>query len=191
MHLKKIVAEIAALTADVTQEVQVWFEDEARFGQQGSLTRVWARTGSRPTAVRQTQYDYLWVLGAVCPQNGRSWGLLVPQLNAPVINVFLEQLSEQLEPDVVAVLLWDQAGFHTSHEIVMPPNIRILPLPPYSPELNPVENLWHYLKSHFWSNRHYQDYEALLDAAQDAWRRVRIIPERLKTICAVPYLIGM
>lgn len=185
-----MVAEIAAITAAGTGRVQVWFEDEARFGQQGSITRVWARTGSRPRVVRQTQYDYLWVLGAVCPQNGRSWGLLAPHLDGAVVSVFLEELSGQLEPDVVAVLLWDQAGFHTSHSLVIPDNIRILFLPPYSPELNPVENLWHYLKSHFWSNRHYHNYEALLDAAQDAWRRVCMIPERLQTICAANYVLG-
>ena len=190
-HLKKVANEIATLTMDVTKRVQIWFEDEARFGQQGSLTRVWAPTGSRPTAVRQTQYDYLWVIGAVCPENGQSWGLLAPHLNAQVINVFLEQLSEQLDPDVLAVLIWDQAGFHTSHEIAIPDNIRILPLPPYSPELNPVENLWHYIKSHFWSNRCYKDYEALLDAAQDAWQKIQAVPERLKTICAAPYVLGI
>lgn len=172
------------------KHVQIWFEDEARFGQQGSLTRVWARTGSRPTAVRQTQYDYLWVMGAVCPATGQSEGLLVPHLDAQVVTFFLEQLSARLEPEVVAVLLWDQAGFHTSDKVVVPANIRLLPLPPYSPELNPVENLWHYLKSHYWSNRHYLDYEALLDAAQDAWQRVCMVPERLKTICAAPYLSG-
>jgi hypothetical protein len=66
--------------------IQVWFQDEARFGQQGTLTRKWARAGSRPPAVKQTQYDWLWVLGAVCPASGQSVGWLSPQLNTAMVN---------------------------------------------------------------------------------------------------------
>ena len=190
MNLKKVCDEIAALEANTSQKVQVWFEDEARFGQQGCLTRVWGRRGSRPTAVRQTQYDYLWVLGATCPDNGQSYGLLMPHLNTEAVNLFLDFLSKRLDSDVIAVLIWDQAGFHTSSRIVVPENIRLIALPPYSPELNPVENLWHYLKSHYWSNRQYPNYEALLEAAQDAWQRVAAMPDKIKTICAAPYLKG-
>ena len=129
---------------------------------------MWAKRGSRPRAVRQTQYDYLWLAGAVCPESGQSCALLLPYLDTAVLNLFLQQLSGQLEPDVVALLFWDGAAFHRSQDLLIPENIRLWELPPYSPELNPLENLWHYLKSHFWSNRTYDDYTALLDAAQDA-----------------------
>ncbi len=169
------------------QRLEVWYEDESRFGQQGTLTRVWAKRGSRPRAVRQTQYDYLWVLGAVCPATGQSCGLLLPQLNTDGVNLFLAECSSQLAPAVVALMIWDGAPFHRSKSLVIPHNIRLLELPPYSPELNPVENLWHYLKSHHWSNRQYEDYEALLDAAQHAWMRVCLNPELMKTVCAVHY----
>lgn len=152
------------------------------------MTRVWANRGSRPRAVRQTQYDYLWMMAAACPHSGQTHGLFVPFLNGEVVTLFLKQFSEQLPPDVIAALIWDQAGFHTSGKIEVPHNVRLLRLPPYSPELNPVENLWHYLKSHHWSNRSYADYDALIDAAQDAWNRVCIIPEKIKSICAAPYL---
>ena len=192
--LKKVRDEIADLAlqarADGGKKVQVWLGDEARFGQQVSVTRVWARCGSRPRAVRQTRYDYLWMMAVVCPKSGKSFGLFMPLLNGEVVTEFLDQFSKQLEPDVIAVLIWDQAGFHTSGKIVVPDNIRLRSLPPYSPELNPVENLWHYLKSHHWSNRAHDDYDAMLDAAQDAWKRVCSIPERIKSICAAPYLAG-
>lgn len=180
-------AEIAALVNDPSKRVQVWFEDEARFGQQGCITKVWAPRGSRPFAIRQTQYDYLWLISAVCPETGDIEGLFAPRVDAAIMNIFLFQMSKQLDPDVIAVLLWDQAGFHTSHDIQVPANIRILHLPPYSPELNPVENLWHYLKSHYWSNRCYKNYDAMMDAAQIAWRAVAL-PKIIMTVCAAPYI---
>lgn len=171
------------------KRVEVFFEDEARLGQQGTLTRTWARTGSRPTTVRQTQYDDLWVLTAASPQSGQSIGLISPTLNAQVINLFLEQMSRELKPDVHAVLIWDGAGFHTAGEVKVPENIMLLKLPPYSPELNPIENLWHYLRSHHGSNRFYPDYDELFDAATQAWRAVCLNDELIKTVCSAPYIM--
>lgn len=123
----------------------------------GTLTTVWAKTGSRPTAVRQTQYDYLWVIGAACPATGGTAAIIMPHLDTDVINVFLTEFSRQLAPDVHAVLIWDGAGYHTSGSLEVPSNVSLIRLPPYSPELNPIENLWHYLRSHYWSNRTYDD----------------------------------
>ena len=125
--------------------MKTYFQDEARFGQQGTLTRVWARTGSRPTAVRQTQYDYLYVFTAVCPETGDACGLIAPNVSTGVMNVFLAQFSGELPVDLHAVMILDQAGFHTSKALRVPANVSPIYLPPYSPELNPTENLWHYL----------------------------------------------
>ena len=168
--------------------MRVYFQDEARFGQQGTLTRVWARTGSRPTAVRQTRYDYLYVLGAACPETGHTAGLLMPYLNTDAVNVFLDGFSKELDPNVHAALIWDRAGYHTSKKLKVPPNVSLIELPPKSPELNPIENLWHYLRSHHWANKAYRDFDHLCHAASDAWQRSCLDPERVKTVCAAPYL---
>jgi transposase len=169
------------------KRVRVYFQDESRFGQQGTTTNVWARRGSRPTAVRQTEYKYLWVLGAVCPETGHSDGLLSPQLNTKIVNIYLQQFSQTLAADEHAALIWDGAGFHTSGELNVPANVTIIQLPAYSPELNPIENLWHYLKSHYWSNRAYADYDELEKAAIHAWQIAVLDPELMKTVCAAPY----
>ena len=166
----------------------IFHQDEARFGQQGTLTRVWAPTGSRPTAVKQTEYEYLWVVGAVCAETGQAEAILSPCLNAGVMNAFLREFSRSLAPDVQAVLLWDGAGFHRSGKLQVPENVSLIELPPYSPQLNPIENLWHYLRSHHWSNRWYEDYDALMDAAIDAWRKAALDPELMKSVCRAPYL---
>ena len=170
------------------KRLRVYFQDESRFGQQGTTTNVWAPRGSRPAAVRQTEYQYLWVIGAVCPETGHAEGLLSPQLNTGIINTFLEQFSATIPEDEQAVMIWDGAGFHTAKALRVPSNVTVVKLPPYSPELNPMENLWHYLKSHYWSNRTYADYEALEDAAMTAWRTAVLDEGLMQTVCAAPYL---
>ena len=86
------------------RQVEVWFQDEARFGQQGTQTRKWARRGSRPPAVKQTQYDYLYVLDAVCPATGNSVGMLSQYLNTDAVNVFFEQFEKEVDPNVHVVM---------------------------------------------------------------------------------------
>lgn len=185
-ELPERLGEISA--AHPGRRLRVYFEDECRFGQQGTLTRVWSERGSRPTAVRQTEYGYLWVLGVVCPETGHAEGLLSPRLNTTVVNLFLEQFSGTVPEGEHAVLIWDGAGFHTSGALQVPSNVSVLRLPAYSPELNPVENLWHYLKSHYWSNRSYADYAALEEAAISAWRHAVLDSDLMKTVCAASYI---
>ena len=170
------------------KRLRVYFQDESRFGQQGTNTNVWAEKGSRPAAVRQTEYGYLWVLGAVCPETGHAEGLLSPQLNTKIVNKFLDLFSKTIPDGEHAVMLWDGAGFHRAKTLRVPGNITVVELPPYSPELNPIENLWHYLKSHFWSNRSYDDYDALEEAAMEAWRRAVLDEDLVKSVCAAPYI---
>jgi len=166
--------------------VRTFVMDEARLGQQGTLTRVWARTGSRPAAVRQTKYEWVYLYAAVEPATGESVALLAPNVDAGTFNVFLRMLAEELKPGEHAVLILDGAGWHKSKSLVVPASVTCLLLPPYSPELNPVENLWHYLRSHHLSNRAYADYDDLLDAGSQAWRR--LTPDVIKSVCRCPYL---
>src|SRR5205085_10439899 len=77
------------------ERLEVFFEDEARFGQQGTITRVWAPRGSRPRAVRQTQYTYLFVMVAIRAATGSASALIMPELNAAVVNLFLEQFGRE------------------------------------------------------------------------------------------------
>ncbi len=151
------------------------------------MTRVWAKRGSRAWAVRQTKYDWLYVIAAVCPQSGQSVGLLAPTIHSEMINAFFEQFTKEVPSDVHVVMVWDQAGFHTSKTVRIPDNITIVSLPAYSPELNPVENLWHYLRSHYWSNQTYADYDELRLAAIDAWQKAALNPELIQSVCRISY----
>lgn len=166
--------------------VRVWFMDEARFGQQGTITDVWARTGSRPRAVRQTRYEWVYLYAAVEPATGASAALVAPNVNTGTMNAFLRILDAERKAGEHFVLVMDQAGWHKAKGLALPDGITVLLLPPYSPELNPVENLWHYLRSHYLSNRTYDDYDALLNAGTDAYRR--LTPEVIQSVCRCEYI---
>jgi transposase len=170
------------------RELRVFFEDEARFGTQGTITRVWAPKGSRPRAVRQNGREWLYVLMAVCLSTGSASALIMPELNTGVLNLFLEQFARELPKGVHAVLIWDGAGYHTSGDLVVPEHVSLIELPPYSPELNPVENLWHYLRAHHWSNREYEGYSGLESEAVRSLRVVCGDAENLKSICNADYV---
>ena len=137
--------------------------------------------------MRQTQYGFVYVLAATCAQTGQAEGLSAPRLDTEVVNLFLAQLSGTLEPDVQAVLVWDGAGYHRAHDLVCPSNITLVRLPPYSPELNPVENLWHDLRSHHWSNRQHATVDDLFDTAETAWRATCLDADVIRTVCRAPY----
>jgi transposase len=187
---KEIVADQIGAIADCHpgEEVRVYFQDEARFGTQGTITRVWARKGSRPRAVRQNGREWLYVMIAVCAATGGASALIMPELNTAVVNLFLEQFARELPAGVHAVLIWDGAGFHNGGDLLVPASVSLIRLPPYSPELNPVENLWHYLRSHHWSNRMYEGYEEL---KEEAVRSLGVVCQdiaKLRTICNADYI---
>jgi len=156
--------------------------DEARVGQQGTLTRVWARTGSRPAAVRQTEYEWVYLWAAVEPATGRSVGMITPGVDTALMGTFLAGLSGTLAPGEHAVLALDNAGWHTAKCLAVPENVSLLFLPPYSPELDPVERLWQWLRAHRLSNRAFADYDDLLRGAAAAWDSLH--EATIRSVCA-------
>ena len=150
------------------------------------MTRGWGLTGSRPTAVQQTEYEWIYLFGAVNPVTGASSALLAPTVNTAYMNHHLRFISEQVEPDVHVILVLDRAGWHVAKALEVPANMTLRHLPPYSPELNPVERLWAYLRSHYLSNRTYKDYDDLLTASGQAWNQ--LTPEQLCSICRTGWI---
>jgi len=106
------------------KNVRVFFEDEARFGQKGTTTKVWAETGSRPTVIKQTRYEWAYMYGAVDPLTGDSSAFLARHVNTATMNEFLKVLSSEVGPDDHVVLILDRAGWHVSKALEIPPNIR-------------------------------------------------------------------
>jgi len=175
-------------TAAHGRPIELWWQDEARVGQQGSLTRIWAQRGSRPPALRDQRYEWAYLFGAVCPARGVGAGLVLPHANVHAMNRHLQEVSRWVTPGAFAVLTLDGAGWHRNGgHLVVPDNIGLLKLPPYSPELNPVENIWEYLRQNYLSNRTFATYETIVDACCDAWNKLIAAPERIRSIATREY----
>ena len=160
----------------------MWFQDEARVGQQGTLTRVWARRGTRPRAMRDTRYQWAYLFGAVCPGRGVAAGLVLPYANTEAMTLHLAEIARAVTPGAHAVLVLDGAGWHGSKNLVVPDNITLLPLPPYAPELNPVENVWQYLRSNQLAITVFETYADIVDACCDAWTSFATNPTTVASI---------
>jgi len=141
---------------------------------------------ARPTAVRQTEYEWIYLWAAIEPKTGASIAMITPTVNTELMNIFLSGLGESLRPDEHAVLVLDNAGWHVAKALVVPSNVTLLHLPPYSPELNPAERLWWWLRSHRLSNRIFADYDELLRTTNDAW--LALDPSTIQSLCACPWI---
>jgi transposase len=108
--------------------------------------------------------------------------LVLPCANAKAMNAHLKEISLAVAPGAHAVLVIDGAGYHEKAELTVPPNISLLTQPPYSPELNPVENVWQFLRQNYLANRVFDDYEAIIDACCHAWREFLVAPNRIASI---------
>ena len=148
--------------------IEVWFQDEARVGQQGTLTRVWARRGTRPRGPRDRRYKWAYIFGAVCPARLATAALVLPKANAEAFASHLAEIGRQVAPGAHAILVLDGAGWHGA-DIEIPSNITLLALPPYSPELNPVENVWGYLRQNKLAISVFDSYRDILNTCCQAW----------------------
>lgn len=147
------------------------------------MTRLWAERGSRPSAPRDCRYAWAYIFGAVCPARGAGAALVLPYVNMEAMTLHLAEISRSVAPGAHAVVILDGAGWHQrSTKLKVPDNISLLKLPPYSPELNPQENVWQYLRQNHLSNRVFDTYDAILDACCSAWNSLIAQPDRITSI---------
>jgi transposase len=162
--------------------IEVWFCDQARVGQKNTITRRWAKRGTRPSAPKDQRTESAYIFGAICPARGEGAGLVLPRCTTEAMTLHLAEIAQAVAPGAHAVLLLDQAGWHVSTKLTVPDNITLLPLPPRSPELNPVENVWQFLRDNWLSNRVFASYEDILDHCCRAWNRLTDQPWRIMSI---------
>ncbi|RLV58776.1 IS630 family transposase [Parashewanella curva] len=164
-------------------KVDIWFQDEGRFGQQNTTTRLWVPTGSRPRAVQQQQFEYAYIYGAVCPTTGATEALVTPCVNKDAMSQHLKQISQATAPERYALVIMDGAGWHTADITEEFDNLSMLKLPPYSPELNPIEQVWSWLRQHCLANRCFDSYEDIVEQCCKAWNQFIECTDRVMSMC--------
>jgi hypothetical protein len=162
--------------------IEIWWQDEARIGQKNGIVRQWARRGTRPRQPADQRYESAYLFGAICPARGIGAGLTMPFADTEAMQHHLDEISLHVARGAHAVLLLDRAGWHTTARLKLPANLTLIFLPSRAPELNPVENVWQYMRANWLSNRVFDGYEAIVDAACDAWRKLLSEPETITSI---------
>ena len=163
-------------------DLELWWQDEARIGQKNKLTRRWAKRGTRPSAPQDQRTKSAYIFGAICPQEAKGAALVLPRCNTEAMTLHLAEISRAVKPGAHAVVLLDQAGWHGSKTLVIPHNITLLPLPPRSPELNPVENIWQFLRDNWLSNRVFKSHDDILTLSCEAWNKLIEQPWKIMSI---------
>ena len=176
-------AALLGSTTAAGKPFEIWFQDEARVGQKGTHAYVWAPVGSCPLMVRDNRHDSAYLFGAICPARGVGAAIIMPAANIEAMNEHLKEIGTQVAKGAHAVLVLDGAGWHrTSGALQVPDNVSLLPLPAYAPELNPMENVWEYLRENTLCAIVWDTYDIIVEACRKAWAFLIDDPARIRSI---------
>jgi len=171
--------------------VEIWFQDETRIGQTGRTCRRWFEKGVRPRGHRDLRHQALYLFGAVCPARDEAVELVLPDVSTVAMQALLDELSKAVDQDAHALVIMDRAGWHCAKTLMVPDNLSLAFLPPYSPELNVIERVWLYLKERYLSLRVWPDYDDILDAVCKAWNKLLDEPGRIKSLTDADWLLSV
>jgi transposase len=163
----------------------VFFFDEGRFGLKSETGKRWGKRGKILHSKVSQSYQNFYMYSSVSPFSGQSFSLFLPWVNTETMNRYLAEMSAAY-PEHQLLIIWDGAGWHRSKELQLPANIQVHFLPPYSPELNPVERLWWWFRRHVFRNRLFTSNESLMDSL--AQKLNTLSANASKTLCACSYL---
>jgi transposase len=165
------------------------FEDEARFGRITEIARSWAPPGVRPEVKAQIIREYTYAYGSVSPVDGDTFNLVLPDCNTDCMKIYLNELSNEYS-NYLIVLVVDQAKWHINVNLEVPENIRLLPLPPHSPELNPQEHIWDYMRENFFPNKSFDSLEETEIYLSDSLKTLRNNKKEIKSLTFYDWLNG-
>jgi len=167
----------------------LFFQDEARIGQKGRVCHRWYKKGARPPGRADQRYTFAYLFGAVEPGTDNAFALIMPEVSTEAMQAYLDSFALTIASNEHVLMVLDQAGWHGAKDLKIPSSITLVPLPPRSPELNPVERLWLYLKEKFLSHRLLDNYSAIEEAICAAWNRLTAETGRLASLTAYPWIM--
>lgn len=180
-------AELANIKNTHPEKIlELWFQDEMRFGERNKTISQWKLRGTSYTQIQQTGFRNAYIFGSVNPESGQHVGLITNEISTEMMNLHLNHVSKAIQADHHVILIMDQAGWHAkSTKLIVPKNITIVNLPPYSPELNPIERLWKWLKEKFLYGMVIKKSDDLIDIGENLWNKIH--ESKVKSICRTSF----
>ena len=167
--------------------VRVMFEDEARFGRISDPRRCWAPAGVRPEVHTQIVREYEYAFAAVSAHDGTLDTLVLPSVHAEARSVFLAEVSQRHAHEFI-LMVWDGAGWHRAKRLQVPSNMKLIPLPAWSPQLNPVEHLWDEVRGKWFANRVFGSMSALEEQLVRALTSLENDPQRMASLTGFDWI---
>ena len=188
---KKLPEKVSELLSSWQNErpLRLMFQDEARFGRISDTRYCWCKRPDRPVVKSMVTQQYTYAYGAVSPLDGCFDSLVLPHVNGDCMQIFLNELAKRHSNDNI-ILVLDGAGWHRNQSLIPPENMRLLFLPPYSPELNPVEHLWDELREKHFHNRVFDSLDALENHLVEALSGMENNPNLTKSITGWDWIIN-
>lgn len=171
------------------KKVRLMFQDEGRFGRINDPRRCWAPKGIRPEVPAQIVREYTYVYAAASPHDGSMVSLILPVANTEAMSIFLAEVASRY-PDEKILMVMDQASWHRAHELVIPENVKLTWLPPYSPQCNPVENIWDEIREKWFPNKVFQSLDAVEDTLIDALVTLENDQKRIQGITGFDWIVS-
>ena len=188
---KKLPETLQELCQDwVGAPIRLMFQDEARFGRISDVRQCWAPKPHRPMCIAMLTHESTYAYAAVEPLSGVMDSLILPQVNTHCMQIFLDEVALR-HPDDHIVMVLDGASWHSTKSLIVPPNMRLLPLPPYAPELNPVEHIWDELREKCFHNKAFDSLDALEDDLAIGLVAMENTPAVVESIAAWPWIIDV
>ncbi len=188
--LPRVLAAIRRRKVAQGRPLRLMFQDEARFGRMVRIRRCWAQAPQRPTVCNGYEREFVYVYGAVSPQQGQLDWMIARQMNTQRMSEFLAQVCAA-HPEEFIVMVVDGASSHVSKDLVVPRNMHLLKLPPYAPELNPQEHIWDELREKAFPNRVFSDIAGVTDQLQRHLPELASNHETVRSITAWPWIVKL
>jgi transposase len=166
------------------------FADEGRFGRISDPRRCWVPAGMRPDVGMQIIREYSYAFAAVSSHDGTLDSLVLPMVNTETMSIFLAEVARRHSDELVLMAL-DGAGWHRANALVIPDNIRLIPLPPYSPQLNPVEHLWDEIREKWFTNLVFDSLDAVEDRLVEALATLERNTPHIQSITGFDWIVNI
>jgi transposase len=167
--------------------VRLLFEDEGRFGRINDTRRCWMPLPERPVVGQQVVREYVYSFVAVSPWDGQLAALTLPYADAASMGIFLAHTAQEFAGQY-CVMFVDGAGWHVAKELPIPPTVRLLTLPPYSPELNPAEHIWEDLRENDFRNDVIETLDGVVDRLGQGIRRLAANPAYVQNLTCFDWI---